>query len=238
MRDSGVNYDIDQFIYMGSPISRWASVFYTRKELGLANLEKVQAASRLRIGAQSVGHPVYVRGRLVAWLLGLREPQFVTGYSAPEMKVAFRQGEIDAQVEDPDDEEIKKEFAHFHIVFNTPNEYKHPHPRLRPLPYVHEFAKTEKEQKVLALFQVFRAVGDSYVLPPGTARERVEILREAMRKALKDPEFYQRFKTSFGVDATPLFPEEQQKLVKEMPRETEITDLFRTLAGHGLLPMR
>jgi len=238
MRDPGVSFDIDQFIYMGSPISRWASVFYTRKELGLTNLEKVQAAARLRIGAQSVGHPVYVRGRLVAWLLGLKEPQFVTGYSAPEMEVAFRQGEIDAQVEDPDDEEIKKEFAHFHIVFNTPNPYKHPHPRFRSLPHVNEFAKTDKEQKLLALFQVFRAVGDSYVLPPGTAPERVEILREAMRAALKDPEFFQRFKTSFRVDATPLFPEEQQKMVRGTPRETEILDLYKALAGHGPLPAR
>jgi tripartite-type tricarboxylate transporter receptor subunit TctC len=31
MGDAGVSFDIDQFIYMGSPISRWASVFYTRK---------------------------------------------------------------------------------------------------------------------------------------------------------------------------------------------------------------
>ena len=41
LRDAGVNFDIDQFIYMGSPISRWASVFYTRKELGLNSLEKL-----------------------------------------------------------------------------------------------------------------------------------------------------------------------------------------------------
>lgn len=238
MRDPGVSFDIDQFIYMGSPISRWASVFYTRRELGLTNLEKLQAASRVRIGAQSVGHPVYVRGRLVAWLLGLKEPQFVTGYSAPEMQVAFRQGEIDALVEDPSDDEIKKEFAHFHLVFNTPNHYKHPYPQFRSLPHIHEFAKTEKEQKLLGLFQVFRAVGDSYVLPPGTARDRVEILREAMRKALKDPEFFQRFKTSFGVEATPLFPEEQQKLVKGAPREAEILELYKALAGHGPLPAR
>jgi tripartite-type tricarboxylate transporter receptor subunit TctC len=238
MGDPGVSFDIDQFIYMGSPISRWASVFYTRKELGLTNLEKLQGAAQLRIGAQSVGHPVYVRGRLVAWLLGLKEPRFITGYSAPKMEVAFRQGEIDAQVEDPDDEKIKKEFAHFHIVFNTPNEYRHPHPRFRSLPHVNEFAKTERQQKVLALFQVFRAVGDSYLLPPGTAREQVEILRDAMRKALKDPEFFQRFKASFGVEATPMLPEEQQKLVRGTPRDTEILNVYKMLAGHGALPAR
>jgi hypothetical protein len=152
------------------------------------------------------------------------------------MQVAFRQGEIDALVEDPDDQEIQKEFAHFHIVFNTPNQYKHPHPRFRSLPHVNEFAKTEREQKLLALFQAFRAVGDSYVLPPGTAPERVEILREAMRKALKDPDFFQRFKASFRVDATPLDPEDQQKMVRGAPRETEILNLYKALAGHGPLP--
>ena len=236
MRDAGVNFDIDQFIYMGSPISRWASVFYTRKELGLTSLEKLQTHTRLRIGAQSVGHPVYVRGRLVAWLLGLKEPAFVTGYSAPEMEVAFRQGETDAQVEDPSDDEIKTEFAHFHLVFNTPNPYKHPHPRFRPLPHIHEFAKTDKAQKLLALFQIFRAVGDSYLLSPGTPRDRVDILREAMRRALKDQEFFQRFKKTMGVEATPMLPEEQQKMVKATPRETEILDLYKTLAGPGPLP--
>jgi hypothetical protein len=238
MRDPGVSFDIDQFIYMGSPISRWASVFYTRKEIGVTNLEKLHAATRLRIGAQSVGHPVYVRGRLLAWILGLKDPQFVTGYSAPEMQVAFRQGEIDALVEDPDDEEIRKEFAHFHVVFNTPNQYKHPHPRFRSLPHINELIKTEREQKLLALFQAFRGVGDSYVLPPGTAPERVEILSEAMRKALKDPVFFERFKTSFRVDATPLSPEEQQKMVRGTPRETEILNLYKSLAGPGPLPAR
>ena len=238
MHDAGVSFDIDQFIYMGSPISRWASVFYTRKELGLNSLEKLQSHVRLRIGAQSVGHPVYVRGRLVAWLLGLKEPAFVTGYSAPEMEVAFRQGETDAQVEDPSEDEIKSEFAHFHLVFNTPNPYRHPHPRFKSLPHVAEFAKTERQQKLLALFQVFRAVGDSYVLPPGTAPERVDILREAMRQALKDPEFFHRFKTSFGVEATPMLPEEQQKMVKGTPREAEILELYKALAGPGPLPMR
>ncbi len=56
MRDPAASFDINQFIYMGSPISRWASVFYTRKELGLTNLEKLQAGTRLKIGAQSGGN--------------------------------------------------------------------------------------------------------------------------------------------------------------------------------------
>jgi hypothetical protein len=157
-----------------------------------------EAAGRhwLRIGAQS-GDPVYVRGRLLRGF-GLKEPHFVTGYSAPEMQVAFRQGEVDALVEDPDDEEIKKEFADFHIVFNTPNQYKHPHPRFRSLPHVNEFAKTEKEQKLLALFQVFRAVGDFYVLSENSA-ERVEILREAMPRRSRTLSFFNGSRRPFAL---------------------------------------
>jgi len=44
--------------------------------------------------------------------------------------------------------------------------------------------------------------------------------------------------SSFGVDATPLFPEEQQKMVKGAPRETEILNLYKSLAGASPLPTR
>jgi tripartite-type tricarboxylate transporter receptor subunit TctC len=56
MRESGVLYDLDRFIYLGAPESVGHQAIYTRGELGLNSLEKLRAASGLRIGAQSVGH--------------------------------------------------------------------------------------------------------------------------------------------------------------------------------------
>jgi hypothetical protein len=46
---------------------------------------------------QSVGHDIYINGRLFAWLLRLKEPRFVTGYSGPEVDLALQRGEIDAR---------------------------------------------------------------------------------------------------------------------------------------------
>ncbi len=43
------------------------------------------------------------------------------------------------------------------------------------------------------MWRVFRFVGSPYVVPPGTPKERVDILQDAMRKALKDPEFHGSF---------------------------------------------
>ena len=63
MRESGVLYDLDKFIYLGAPETAGHQTIYTPKELGLNNLEKLRAKSGLRIGAQTVGHVSYIAGR-------------------------------------------------------------------------------------------------------------------------------------------------------------------------------
>ena len=95
--EPGVDYDPLKFIYLGSPFSENNNIFVTRKALGINNLEKLRAASGLRIGGQSVGHVQYIRGRLFAWLLGLKDPKFVVGYAGTELDIALERGEIDAR---------------------------------------------------------------------------------------------------------------------------------------------
>ncbi|MBM4298725.1 MAG: hypothetical protein FJ143_13390, partial [Deltaproteobacteria bacterium] len=69
--DGGVQYDLEKFTYLGSPNSESHYVFFTHRKLGLSNLEKLRAHAGLRIGAQTVGHPIYLTGRLFALVLGL-----------------------------------------------------------------------------------------------------------------------------------------------------------------------
>jgi hypothetical protein len=76
-----VLYDINKLIYLGSPHSHYHGVFMTRREAGLTNLEALRSASGVRIGAQAVGRSVYIVGRIFAYLMGLKEPKFVVGYS-------------------------------------------------------------------------------------------------------------------------------------------------------------
>jgi tripartite-type tricarboxylate transporter receptor subunit TctC len=61
MGETGVSYDIDKFIYLGSPESENHYIIYTRKELGLDNLEKLASNPGLRIGAQTIGQEDYSR---------------------------------------------------------------------------------------------------------------------------------------------------------------------------------
>ena len=71
----GVSYDPDKFIYLGTPEHENHAVIYTRRELGLDSLEKLRAASGIRIGGQTVGHVSYVAGRLFAYFLDMKEPE-------------------------------------------------------------------------------------------------------------------------------------------------------------------
>jgi hypothetical protein len=59
-----------------------------------------------------------------------------------------------------------------------------------------------------------------------------------MRRTFKDPAFLKDFKKLSADDATPLFPEDQEKAIKEISRESDVIGLFKTLAGSEPLPPR
>jgi tripartite-type tricarboxylate transporter receptor subunit TctC len=239
--EKGVQYDLDKMIFLGSPYSSTHYVFLTRREAGLTNLEKLRSASGVRIGAQSVGHTIYNIGRVFAWLTPLKEPVFVTGYSTPERDVALMSGEIDA-IGTADDhltrnaDWVKQKKIDLHMMLEVPKGLKHP--QYGHLPDLETFANSEKQRKVLTLFRNLRLTGSPFFAPPGTPADRIEILEQAITKTFKDPNFPKEYKKLVSDDPSPLFPDENQKAIRELPRDAETIALFNKLAGPGPLPPR
>jgi tripartite-type tricarboxylate transporter receptor subunit TctC len=239
--ETGVQYDIDKFHYLGSPYSATHYFFLTRKEVGLANLEKLRSAPGVRVGAQSVGHTIYNIGRLFAWLLPLKDPKFITGYSTPERDAAFMGGELDAFGTTDDHlirnlEWVSTNKIDLHVLMEVPLGNKFP--RFGHLPEVETFAKSDRERKVLAMFRNLRLTGSPFFAPPRTPPERLEILKQAMSKSLSDPEFYKEHKKLLSEEPTPLLPDENRKAIGELPRDAETIALFKLLAGPAPLPAR
>ena len=244
MRETGVMYDIDKFVYLGTPVSENHNVIYTRRELGLNTLEKLRAASGIRIGAQEVGAVAYVSARLFAYFLDLKAPKFVTGYSSLEADVALTNGEIDSRANNTTSvlrrnrEWVEKGIMDFHAILAVPKADKHPHPRFAQLPEIESFAKTEKEKKLLSMWRGFRTATSPFVVPPGTPKDRVEILQDAMRKVFNDPEFRAEFQKLVSDEVSPLMPEELAKVIREMPRDPEIIEMLKKFSGVEPLPSR
>lgn len=242
LKEPGVEYDISKLIYLGAPDGVAHYVFSTRKDAGLNSIERLRTATGVRIGGQAVGHTIYVVGRVFAYVLGLQEPKFVTGYSGPEIDLALLRGEVDSRPNLADTilrrnpEFLEKGLVDFHAILEAPLGNKHP--RFTHLPEIGSFVRSERASSVLEMFRASRTAGGPYILPPGTPRERVDILRDAVRKAFNDPGYRMEYKKLVGDDLAPVMPEEVERAIKALQRDPEVIDLYKKIAGPDPLPSR
>lgn len=240
--ESGVQYDIDKFIWLGATDSAFHYAFLVRKELALTNIEKLQSHTGLRIGATSIGHTTYTFGRSFAWLLGLKEPRFGLGYASVEVDVAIERGELDARSNNTAEvlrrypDAFKKAPFNILAVFKIPREDKDPD--FDHLPEIDSFAKSERERRLLTLIRSTRQVGTPFLIPPGTPKEQVQLLREGMTKTFRDPDFQKEYRKITSDDVSPMAPEAQQETIRSIPRDAETIGLFKLINGDKPLPAR
>ncbi len=180
--EPGVQYDIDKLIYLGTPDSAQHYLFITHGDAGLSSLEKLRAASNVRIAAQSVGHPIYITGRVFAYLLGLKEPKFVVGFTGPEIDVALAQREADSRVSTGDSlirrnrDWLDKGLVDVHASIEIPKGERHP--RFAQVPELGSFAKSDRERKMVEMFRAFRIAGPKLFPAAGRAqRSRADTCR-------------------------------------------------------------
>ena len=240
LKEPGVEYDISKFIYLGAPDGVAHYVFHSRKEAGLSSVEKLRAAKGVRIGAQAVGHTIYVVGRLFAYIFALKEPKFVTGYSGPEIDLALQRGEVDARPNLADTllrrtpEFVEKGLMDFHSILEAPLGKKHPH--FSYLPEISTFARSERTKGVLEMFRASRTIGGPYILPPGTPKDRADILKEAVRKTFNDPAYQSEYKKLVGDDLAPVTGQEIETAIKALKPDVEVIEIYKKIVGAGPLP--
>ncbi|MGB7949218.1 MAG: hypothetical protein WCH75_16140 [Candidatus Binatia bacterium] len=240
--EPGVLYDLEKFVFLGSTESESHYSFLTRSEAGWDSLEKLRAASGVRIGSHAVGHPIYLTGRFFGYFLDLKSPKFIASYSSPEQDVALMRGEIDARSEASlsiakrHGDWLEKGMVHLHAVIEIPKGKKIP--QFNHLPDVETFARSEKERSLISMFRLLRGAGSPYFVAPGTPKEQVQILQSAFRKAYDDPEFEKEYKKATGTDPSPINPEDYQSAIREIPRDPETVAFYKKLSGGDPLPKR
>src|SRR5262245_10023478 len=157
--ETGVNYDLDKFTFFGSPESNDHYVLLTRGEANLNTIEKLQNATGIRVGGHSVGHTIYTLGRVFAYLLRLRDPKFVTGFSGPELYTAVERGELDARVSrvatilQRNPEWVEEKVVDFQAILQIPKEAKHP--SFVRLPEIEYFANWSDDSRLVNINRDF-----------------------------------------------------------------------------------
>jgi len=237
--ETGVQYDIDKLHFVGTPYSASHYVLITRREAGLTTLDKLRQATGLRIGSQAVGHSNYTIGRIMTWLLGLKDTKEVIGFTNPERRAAIIRGEIDGYAVSDSGvlpEWLEKNLVDVHVILAVPRDNKHP--IFHQVPELDGFVKNEGERRVVTMYRNFSLTGAPFILPPAMPKDRVEIIKDALRKSFKDPAFLQEYRKLVGDDPSPLMPEENEKAIRELPRDRETVELYKKFAGAGPIPVR
>src|SRR5262245_11487882 len=240
LNEPGVDYELDKFSFFGTPETEDHYVFLTRKESNLATLDSLRASAGIRIGGQSVGHSIYTLARLFAYLLRLKEPKFVTGYSGPEMDQAVMRGELDARVNrvpsllQRNAAWLEKKLVDLHAILQIPKSSTHP--RFAHLPELESFARTDKDRRLLEVNRAFRIAAATFVTPPRTPPERIRTLRDAITNAYNDPEFSRDYKKITGETPSPILPDEFDVIIKKLPRNPEDVELYKKISGTGPRP--
>jgi tripartite-type tricarboxylate transporter receptor subunit TctC len=81
-----------------------------------------------------------------------------------------------------------------------------------------DYAKTDLDRKVIQVgIHDYNPTARPYVLPPGTPKDRVQVLRKAFADTFKDPEFIADAQKA-KLDLSPLNGEEFEKTVLEFYR--------------------
>ena len=186
----GIEFDALKFEYIGVP-AQDNFVLGVAKTTGISSIDQWLASKTvIKFGAITSGDGTYDISKVVEGALGL-PIQVVSGYkgTAP-IRLAFNSGEVSGLSNSWQSYRStwRKELETGDVIIVVQVSAK-PHPDLPKVPLAINLAKTGEARKLIqAVEQAHGAAVRPYVLPPGTPKERVEILRKAFMQAVRDPE--------------------------------------------------
>jgi tripartite-type tricarboxylate transporter receptor subunit TctC len=195
---TGLEFDPLKFEWIGVPVQQTMLCAFT-KASGINSMEKWQAAKTpLKMGGQVPGtRPDDISTILKA---ALNLPiQLVQGYKGTaDITMAAEAGELAGQCTSwqglKSSWRRQYEAGDVHVVLQANRKSI---PELTQVPLAINYAKTEEARQLIEVgIHDLNAITLAYSAPPGTPKDKVQTLRNAMQATLKDPAFLADAKTA------------------------------------------
>jgi tripartite-type tricarboxylate transporter receptor subunit TctC len=187
----GVEFDALKFNFVGVPAQDNYMIGLSRAA-GVSTMEQWLASKTIiKIGGVGAGSATDDIPKILAATINL-PVQVVAGYKGTsEVRLAFNSGEVQGicNAWESFKSTWRKELdaGEVTLVLQAIPER---HPEVPNVPLAIDYAKTDEAKKMIrSVVHTIAPTVRPYVLPPGTPKDRVEVLRRAFMSTMKDPEF-------------------------------------------------
>ena len=213
----GVEFDAPKFEFIGVPATD-NFMIGVAKSTGITSVEQWKASgSIIKIGGVAPGGGTDDIPKVLKATLGL-PLQLVSGYKGTgPVRLAFNAGEVQGACNSLESFKAtwRAEMDKGEVVLLVQANLK-PHPEVPNVPWAVDLAKSDEAKKmILTSARVNGLLNRFYVLPPGTPKTRVALIRKAFIDTMKDPEFLADTQKA-KLDLDPIDGAEIEKQVQEL----------------------
>jgi len=191
MGQPGYEFDPQKFIFIGAA-NKENIVLILSKKSGITSAEKWRtSALPVKVGSLARGSSVENFLRVIKYALGF-PMQIVSGYKGTtETRLAMESGEVGGGA--PSWDSVKSSWMRAVdkgeasiVLQGVPKSLQ----EIPNVPTLTDVARTQEEKRIVEVaINSMNSYSRPFVAPPGTPKDRVEILRKALEYTVKDPEF-------------------------------------------------
>ena len=214
MEQKGIEFDARKFEFIGAPAKNEVVFAFTKKS-GITSTDAWKASKKPpKLGGLMAGNHLENAILISKHVLGF-PVQFIEGFKGTaDIRMAVEVGELDGICLGW--ESLKATWGRLFqagdMVVALQGVPK-PFPDLAKVPLAIDFAKTDEARKFIEVGIHYPSVFDRpLLLPPGTSKEQVQLLRRAFQETLKDKEFVAEAEKA-KLELNPVSGEEVEKLV-------------------------
>ncbi len=239
----GVRYKLEDLAILGAGSPGGVLSLTVRPGLKITSVEQLRSKKGFRFGNRSVGHSLYNADRITAFIIGMKEPRWVLGYSSSEVRLAMGREEIDMYMAGVAG--LIRDAPHWlNEGFTFPAQMRdvlgqgvEDYPSMpQKIPTLAELADTKIKKDILRLHNATTPGGSLFYVRKDIPEEALKELRAAFDKVWKDPEFLKDYKRFTRQAASPVLGEDYERFLRNRPRDPHVLKVYKQLTEAGPLP--
>lgn len=205
----GVKFDLAKYSWIGKASSQTRVLVVSMNTPYKSFKDLMESKDPAKMSASGVGSTDYNDVLLVAAATGANL-KVIPGYSGRENEMAMLRGEVAGQLGSYTGliSFIKAKECRVLLQIAARK-----HKDLMDVPLASELNMPAKSKKIIAIIDTMAELGRLTAAPPNTPAEKLQVLREAYKKALVDPDFLKEAERA-GMDTDPSFGEDVARMVK------------------------